>query len=521
MKFKKLPLKFIVIIVIVILIISSSSYIIFFTGKKNDDNNGNNNNGNNNNGNNNGNNVEDIEPPTINWITGDTAGKKGEKIIISVTFSDNIDVTVATLYYRVAGGYDWSSRSILSGSVDILLASEERLCYYVTVDDAAGNGPVGDPSTDGSSYYVIMVLDDDGGEEDFVHTVFIEEATYTSCMPCTKIASIIDDLYSSGEYNFYYVSLVEDVSDIAKKRHGEYSVYGCPVVFIDGGYKILVGAGVEKSDFVNAIRAAELRDVPEINIDVTVGYNEDTNELSTTIYVVSNETEKYTGRLRVYLTEIISRWDQANTKPYHYAFLDYVINKEISIDGKGNITVTDKRSITEFAVPDLLPEELMIVAVIFSSESVKADSWPDDLPRGDEYGEFDAYFADATSATVIVPGGNLPPSAGISLPEINMLHIRGRPIWKFILNIVLHEKTVLIGKIIINANASDESGIEKVEFYFDEELKYTDEEAPYEYEIRKADVFRRFIRRHTIKIIAYDTEGKTDDASIKVITLFF
>ena len=500
-----LPLKIVVLIVIVILIISSV-YVIFFTGKeKNDDDNDNN-----------GNNGEDIDndPPTIEWITGDTAGRKDEKITISVMFSDNIDVTTATLYYRTASDYDWSSRSILSGSVDISLTSKERLYYYVTVDDAAGNGPVGDPSTDGSDYYVITILDDGDDQEEFVHTVFIEEASYTSCMPCTKVASIIDDLYNSGEYNFCYVSLIQDVSDKAKKRlDEEYNVYGFPVVFIDGGYKVLCGGNVERSDFVNAIRAAESRDAPEINIDITVKYNENTSELSTTIYAVSNETEKYTGRLRVYLTEIISRWNQADTKPYHYAFLDYVINKEISIDGKGDITVTDKRSITEFAVPDLAPEELMIIAVIFSSESVKADSFP----SSDEHGEFDAYFADATSKTLIVPGGNLPPSVSISIPETSTLHILGRPIWKFI----LHKKTILIGKMIINANASDDSGIEKVEFYFDEELKYTDEEAPYEYEIKKDGIRRRVIRKHTIKVIAYDIEGKTDDASIEVITLLF
>ena len=40
--------------------------------------------------------------PTIDTITGDITGKKGEIITIHVTFSDNIEVTNATIYYRTA-----------------------------------------------------------------------------------------------------------------------------------------------------------------------------------------------------------------------------------------------------------------------------------------------------------------------------------------------------------------------------------------------------------------------------------
>lgn len=76
--------------------------------------------------------------------------------------------------------------------------------------------------------------------------------------------------------------------------------------------------------------------------------------------------------------------------------------------------------------------------------------------------------------------------------------------------------------MIIKANASDDSGIEKVEFYLDEVLIYTDEEAPYEYEIKKAGLLRPILpRKHTITVKAYDTEGKTDDASLEVRTRFF
>ena len=355
--------------------------------------------------------------------------------------------------------------------------------------------------------------DEQNEDQEFVHTVFIEEASYTTCKPCTAVASIIDELYKSGKYNFYYVALVTDESAKAEKRiYEDYNVYGSPVLFIDGGYRVLAGGGVSKSELEGAISDAEIRNVPEINIKVTAKYNENTSEFSTTVYAVSNEAEKYTGRLRVYLTEIISRWNQANSESYHYAFVDYIINKEISIEGKGNITLTDKRKITEFAVSDLLPEELMIFAVIFSSESVKADSFP----ASDKHGDFDAYFADTTNATLVVPGGNLPPIVSISSPETGKLYILSRPIYKFKL---LH-KTILVGKTTITADVDDESGVEKVEFYIDGELMNTDTVDPYEYSFsRKVGSLKNIVGKHTITVTAYDNEGKTNTASIDVITL--
>jgi hypothetical protein len=107
--------------------------------------------------------VADNDAPTINTITGDTSGTTGETTTVSVTFSDNIGVTVATLYYKAASAGSYSSTSILSGSagISIPVNSVESWRYYVTVNDAALTGPVGNPSTDGSVYYTVAVSDND------------------------------------------------------------------------------------------------------------------------------------------------------------------------------------------------------------------------------------------------------------------------------------------------------------------------------------------------------------------------
>ena len=56
--------------------------------------------------------------------------------------------------------------------------------------------------------------------------------------------------------------------------------------------------------------------------------------------------------------------------------------------------------------------------------------------------------------------------------------------------------------------------IEKVEFYYDDKLLFRDEEKPYEY-----DLNQRSIRRHYIKVVAYDTEGNTATDEMRI--LFF
>lgn len=309
--------------------------------------------------------------------------------------------------------------------------------------------------------------------------------------------------------------MIEDMSAKAHNRlYDAYNIYGFPTVYIDGGYRVFVGGGDKKSTYEAAIKEAQSRAAPEIRITMDAQYDNATNEIVTDILVESNESGTYTGYLRVYLTEIISRWVNpykafdGNTKPYHFGFIDYFVEKDISISGKSNATFSDRKKLTDFAVSDLVPEEIMIIAVIFNSQAVTAFSNP---PDGNE---FDAYYADAANATILVQGGNLPPTVGLNLPEPGKLHLFGKPIFK-----TIFKRTVLVGKTKITATAEDDLGIQKVEFYIDNNLKSTDTQAPYEYSLKKVKAIRHLIRQHTLKIIAYDIDGKTASVEIKVLTV--
>jgi len=472
------------IVLIIAILLGSSAYVIFFTGEENNDE------------------IKDTEAPTIDSITGGTTGTTGKITTISVTFSDNIEIIVAMMYYKTESTDSWSNTSILSGSADIVIPSDsdEDWYYYVVVDDEAGNGPVGDPSTDGSSHYTITVSKN---VEDLVHYVFIEEGTATWCVQCPAVARILHELYESGEYNFYYVSMVHDKNEKARDRleDNEHNILGFPTVYIDGGYELVYGEK-DKSVFEEKISKAENRDVPEIAVNVTSEIDEAGKRVETTVVIDNYESDTYTGRLKVYLTNRIA-WADYDGDAYHFGFLDYIADEDVSINGEDQKIVTKSYDVSNLDV-----DNLMIIAVVFNDESTTKYSEP---PDGNP---FDAYYADAADGTLVVEGGHLPPEVGITYPKNGHLHILGKAITSYRL------KTILIGPLKITAKASSDLGIEKVEFYIDDTLVAEFTEEPYEWTLKKVKLFRRFIipQKHTISVIAYDSNGKTSTASIEVTT---
>ena len=72
--------------------------------------------------------------------------------------------------------------------------------------------------------------------------------------------------------------------------------------------------------------------------------------------------------------------------------------------------------------------------------------------------------------------------------------------------------TIIIGRINVEIDAHGVSGIERVGFYIDNELRYTDLEAPYSWLWDE-----RIFGIHEIKVIAYDREGNKAEDKMDVI----
>ena len=352
-------------------------------------------------------------------------------------------------------------------------------------------------------------------QEELVHYVFVEEGTATTCRYCPPVVKILDKLYNSGDYCFYYVTLVEDKSKKASDHLvKDYNRLGLPSVYIDGGYRVIRGAQSEK-DYIQALRDAEKRNVPVISINVTASYDENKSDLITNVVIKNYEKDTYTGHLKLYLTEKIFRWyntiiaEKEDVRPYHFGFVDYITDEQVTINSNDNLTLSFTNKLSDFAVKDLDYENLVIFGVLFNSEKKTGYSYPEKKEN-----EFDAYYADAADKTDVVQGGNTPPAVGIINPQVGKIHFLGNPILK-----AQFANTFLIGKTTIKAVAEDDSGIKKVEFYIDDELMSEDTEAPYEYTVKKIGSFRHLIRKHTIKVVAYDDTDKSTSSELDVFTI--
>ncbi len=518
----KITSQVLIIIIVAILIIASAT--VFYLNETaedtndnddtdeddddNDDNNGNNTNDDNGD-------VNDTEPPTVTVLTRDTNVKAGETIRIEATFEDNVEVTEAILYYKTTSASTWQTISILTGKADIAIPNDEteNYSYYVTVDDEAGNGPVGDPSTDGSEVYQITVEPEDNGPS-LEHTVFIEEGTGTWCSNCPQVSEILHDLYESSDYNFYYVSMVEDKNTKAASRlTDDYNIHGYPTLYIDGGYERLMGSAHDTTEYIEKITQAQQRAVPAIEVTVQTTYQNTTHSINTTVTITNYENAPYDGTLRVYLTEIVSRWNEFDGTPYHFAFIDYLTNTAITIAADQQEIITKQTFLEDLPVPNIDEENIMIYAVVFNAESHSANSDPNDNTK-----PFDAYYADAVDATKVVEGGNLPPAVGITTPTTGRLHLMGRPLFTGLPQL---RNTIVIGKTPIQAHAEDDSAITLVEFYINDELVGNDTEAPYEWSSDQLLFKKPLIlpQRYTITVTAYDDTGKNTTATMQLWAL--
>ncbi len=103
------------------------------------------------------------------------------------------------------------------------------------------------------------------------------------------------------------------------------------------------------------------------------------------------------------------------------------------------------------------------------------------------------------------------PYVMLSSPKRGRIYVNGEEIYK-----LKKERTAVIGKNAVSAYVNSPHSIERVEFYVDDQLVYTDDEAPYKYEMSRIS-----FRKHEITAVAYDAQGKHSMDSIDIFWLDF
>jgi len=108
----------------------------------------------------------------------------------------------------------------------------------------------------------------------------------------------------------------------------------------------------------------------------------------------------------------------------------------------------------------------------------------------------------------------VPPNVIISTPE-KALYINNQKIRSYLFRI-----PVIIGEIDIAVNVSDAlSGVERVEFYINDQLKETATSSPYTYRWSREQI-RLFIHMYLIEVVAYDNSGNAASDQI-IVRKFF
>ena len=399
-------------------------------------------------------------------------------------------------------------RLILKLFIIILIIALVSSYFIIILDDdkvpeenedgnsAEGNNQDDDPPPENNS--------DDDEDINYEYYSFIEEATASWCTACPEVAGILDKL-SSTDNKFYYVSLVHDKSDKSKDRlDNEYNTYGYPTVFIDGGSQVIVGNTDFEKQFLEKLKKNQERKRPDLLINIEPKWNESDNSLENKVIIQNNENETYNGRLKLYITEIQSRWADYNGDPYHYGLIDFGYDKVIKINSKENITIDELWESSKSEFSNIYPENLFVFAVVFNSEAKTSYANPTEHENS-----FKAYSVDAVVGTNISEGA-LPPTIGISRPKQWHRYIFDKEGKKGISG-----ETIILGKLTIEAKVEAEAGVQKVDFIVTGELRdftYTDNEAPYQWTWNKLA-----LGRYAIKVIVTDKQGRQQEDTMDII----
>jgi len=160
------------------------------------------------------------------------------------------------------------------------------------------------------------------------HTVMAELGTVSWCPHCPPASEKMYSLFTSGKYNFYYVTLVYDKNPLATERGKWLNDVYIPMLYVDGGYEVADNSN--EDNFENTIASAENRNVHDVDISVSAQW-EGENVIKVSVDVTNNGNTPYIGHLRAYVSEIKSRWNDQAGLPFHYAFLDFAINNYIVV----------------------------------------------------------------------------------------------------------------------------------------------------------------------------------------------
>jgi glutaredoxin len=251
------------------------------------------------------------------------------------------------------------------------------------------------------------------GPRDFSHTIFAEDSTATWCGYCHFARAALDAIYTSGDYPFYYVCLVDDKDTHSAARNLEYNIYGFPTVFFDAGYNVQVGGYTgNEGDYRVAIQQCGNRTVPQIAPTLSVNWLGNA-AMDISLSIKNSDPNLWAGHLRIYVTEVESSmgWTDTTGHPYTFPLLDYAYNDSVISIASGD-TYTNDISWNGFSHNDghghnfgsIQYGNVAVIAVMFNNTWHQAYAYP---PSSNP---FHAYYVDNCVGYIVGGTGPYPPS---------------------------------------------------------------------------------------------------------------
>jgi len=226
--------------------------------------------------------------------------------------------------------------------------------------------------------------------------MFAELGTELPCPNCHVAREALHKVYTSNDYPFYYVSLVDFVDTAAIDRIDEYNIWGYPTVWFDGGYRVELGGIPEGEAYYRQdLTDCGARAVPNIDVILTATWLGNA-QIDIDVDVLNHESFSYNGYIHVYVTEVESTmgWNDTVGHPYTFPLLDYAFNQDITVASSGTWTgslIWDGHDHSDGQGHDfgnIQFGNLEVIAAVFNSDVHQGFSDP---PGGNP---FDAYYVD-------------------------------------------------------------------------------------------------------------------------------
>jgi hypothetical protein len=237
------------------------------------------------------------------------------------------------------------------------------------------------------------------GPRDYTHTVLVEYGSRKGCPSCPATNSAWKSIYASGNYDFEYVGLIYQQNPKASQRFYSFNPAYVPTSYWDGGEYVYVGTN--ENTFKNYLDASGSRSVPDLIGAVSAIWLGNA-KIDISISVENDDNNDYSGTLRVYVVELVSRWTDYNNQPYGHALLDFPWEQSIDIDSGDTFEDNKVWDGGSVGYSDIDPENIQVILTVCDDEAHQSYSDP---PSGNP---FNAYYVDETIATLLTE--NDPPN---------------------------------------------------------------------------------------------------------------